>query len=126
MAAYEDLVLPDNGFETRGSRQLLWDIWYAIRSKTGLGKLLDAIADRVWARQIDRYDGNGKVNGKTSVALESQWAAANFARVNGNIAGLSELVKQLAVKQGAVIDIDAIAAASAKAVADELSKRIAS
>ena len=56
MSNFDDLALPDNGFETRGSRQLLWDVWYALRSKTGLGKLLDAIAERAGSHPIPVYD----------------------------------------------------------------------
>lgn len=64
----------------------------------------------------------------TTLALQTGWidtqVATTYARINesfAKIAELSELVKQLAVKQGVVIDYAAIA----KAVNDDAAKRLA-
>ena len=57
---------------------------------------------------IPKFDQNGKVVGETSPNIEAAWNAANFARVNGQIAAVLEAVKQLAKAQGATINLDAV------------------
>ena len=120
----EDLTLPDNGFQTRGSRQLLWDVWYVLRSKSGLGALLDAIAERSGARQIPVYDQYGKVSGSTSKDNEASWNRTNFARLSGQITGLLEAVKQLSKAQGGTIDMEAVKQASKDGAAEAIAEGV--
>ena len=89
MADLDDLVLPDNGFQTRGSRQLLWDVWFALRSKTGLNKLLNVIADRVLTRPVPVLDANWKPTPENVwTGLEIGALRQNFKNTRGDIAGV--------------------------------------
>ena len=67
-----------------------------------------AWAARSMGSTIPRYGSDGKQNGETSVNLEAAWNAANFARVNGQIAAVLEAVKQIATAQGTTIDLEAV------------------
>ena len=86
---------------------------------------------------LDRYDPYGKKDGKqTSVALEAQWASANFATVRAQIAavqsdvkaarseiaGVASLLKEIAGAQGVALDY----AALGRAVVDEQARRLTS
>lgn len=100
-----NVIEPGDNVHSKNYGTKLDDVWWDVR---GPGQV------------IDRVDSYGKVVGTTTVNTEMTWNSANFARVNANIAALSELVRQLAVKQGVTIDYTAIA----KAVVDEEGKRL--
>jgi hypothetical protein len=102
--------LPAGNLKTSTNQQKLDDLWW--RVATGEGKALD------------RYDQYGKPNGKTSVEVEAQWAAANFARLSGQIAGLLEAVKQLAKVQGGSIDLEAVKQASKDGAAEAIAEGV--
>lgn len=60
----------------------------------------------------------------TTPAQELGALPQNFANVMGAIAGLTELVKQLAAGQGIPLDLDKWTDAVASKTADELAKRL--
>lgn len=69
---------------------------------------------------VEKFGEGGAVIGGTTLAIELGWLATNFARVMKQLDTQTALINQLAVKQGVVIDYQAIA----KAVVDEEAKRL--
>jgi hypothetical protein len=96
MADFDDIVLADNGFQTRGSRQLLWDVWFVLRSKTGLGKLLNAAADRLLDRPLLKLGPDWKpTNIPTSTRQEITALPQNFKVQSDKTDALSKKVDAL-------------------------------
>lgn len=117
MAFLEAIAVPDEQLEgAKGSsnQQKLKDIWWRICSKTGLSKLIAAIAEGVLNFQFDKYDQYGKIIGKSSIRNENAWLPGNFARQAGEIAALRALLEKSLAAQGVAIDPQAIEDAAAR------------
>lgn len=73
------------------------------------------------------FDGSGRAGDRTSttLAMQAGWLDAQVAGLSAQNVALREIVDQLAVKQGVVVDYDQIAAKVAKAVNDDAAKRLA-
>jgi len=78
----------------------------------------EMIAAVLYRKDVARQ-GPG-VKGVTNFGATVAWQDSNLAGIRGEVIALKELVKQLAVKQGAVIDYTAIA----KAVNDDAAARL--
>ena len=70
-------------------------------------------ASRSMGTTIPRFDQNGKQNGETSVNIEAAWSAANFAKVNGKLDAILNIVGQFAKGQGVQIDYGKVEEAAA-------------
>jgi hypothetical protein len=83
------------------------------------------IASAIAYREVPWYGFDGKIpeSGRTTTtpATDLGWADSRAAGLAAAVAGLTELVKQLTVAQGVVIDYTAIA----KAVNDDQASRMA-
>lgn len=79
--------------------------------------------------EVDSVETGGKINLGAFLAeyrINNNRIVENTAAwINPQIAALKEVINQLAVKQGVVIDYDAIAKVVAKAVNDDAAKRLA-
>jgi hypothetical protein len=107
-------------------RQKVLDIWWRTCSKTGLTKLIAAIAAGVGSYPIPLYDASGKKVGTTTKDDEASWNKANFAGQRARLDALTQKVDALtaAVKAApattVALDEDKVAAA----VVDLLAARI--
>jgi hypothetical protein len=59
---------------------------------------------RYMGTTIPRFDQDGNPAGETSPNIEAAWNAANFARLNGKLDAVLNVVSQLATGQGVTID----------------------
>jgi hypothetical protein len=76
-------------------RQKVLDIWWRTCSKTGLTKLIAAIAAGVGSYPIPLYDGTGKQVGTTTKDAEASWNKANFAGQRARLDALTQKVDAL-------------------------------
>ena len=78
----------------------------------------EAHRDILWAARsmgttIPRFGPDGKQNGETSVNIEAAWNAANWAKANGKLDAILNIVGQLAKGQGVTIDYGKVEEAAA-------------
>lgn len=114
-----DDLLPDDEVHARDNQTKLDDIWWGIRSITGAGRA-------ILRQGIARLGPDWRPLDGQHTTLETEIGALpqNFAVVRGEIAGLQEQLRQMAVATGAVIDYDLIASKAAQKTADELAARL--
>lgn len=86
----------------------------SVEEEVSAKDIVDELLSRKFQRQGEGQSGEIGLDGFLA------WSDANFKGVSGEVAGLKEIVRQLAVTQGVVIDYDAVG----KAVVDEQAKRL--
>jgi hypothetical protein len=100
----------------------------AFESADGLKKSNQSKLDDLWwdtrgpGQSVPKFDDGGNVIGGTTLEIELGWLATNFARIMWKLDTQEAVIRELAVKQGVVIDYDEIA----KSVVDEQAKRLSS